>query len=61
MYGESRVLWCHGHVAELAYAYASGAYGETLGSSNLPVPTIKSRKGLFVWYERARGLARGEI
>jgi 23S rRNA (pseudouridine1915-N3)-methyltransferase len=28
-----------GHVAELVYAYVSEAYGETHGSSSLPVPT----------------------
>lgn len=28
-----------GRVAELVYAYASGAYGEILGSSSLPAPT----------------------
>ena len=28
-----------GHVAELVYAYVSEAYGETRGSSSLPMPT----------------------
>ncbi len=33
----------YGHVAELVYAYVSEAYGETLGSSSLPVPTMSPR------------------
>jgi hypothetical protein len=35
-----------GHVAELVYAYASGAYGAILGSSNLLVPTAFARRAL---------------
>jgi hypothetical protein len=32
----------YGHVAELVYAYVSEAYGVTLGSSSLPMPTVYS-------------------
>ena len=36
----------HGHVAELVYAYASGAYGAILGGSNPLVPTAFARRAL---------------
>lgn len=34
-----------GRVAELVYAYASGAYGAILGSSSLPTPITSKRVG----------------